>query len=53
MSSDLDKRITKLEEQVQNQAKLVDQITGYLFTPKKAKAAAKPAAANPPAQSSL
>ena len=51
MSSDHDKRIAKLEEQLQNQAKLVDQITGYLFTPKKAKAA-KPAATNPP-QSSL
>jgi hypothetical protein len=52
MSSDLDKRIAKLEEQVQNQAKLVDQITGYLFTPKKAKAT-KPASTNPPAQRSL
>lgn len=37
MSSDLDRRIGKLEEAVQNQAKLVDQITGYLFTPKKPK----------------
>ncbi len=37
MSNDLDKRIAKLEEAVQNQAKLVDQITGYLFTPKKAR----------------
>ncbi|NLF88141.1 hypothetical protein GX563_04880 [Candidatus Bathyarchaeota archaeon] len=51
MSSDLDKRIAKLEETVKNQAKLVDQITGYLFTPKKGKAA-KPATANP-AQRSL
>jgi hypothetical protein len=37
MSNDLDKRIVKLEETIQNQAKLVEQITGYLFTPKKAK----------------
>jgi hypothetical protein len=37
MSSDLDKRIQKLEETSQNQAKLVDQITGFLFTPKKTK----------------
>ena len=51
MSSDLDKRIAKLEDPVKNQAKLVDQITGYLFTPKKGKAA-KPATANP-AQRSL
>ena len=51
MSSDLDKRIAKLEENVQNQAKLIDQITGYLFTPKKAKAP-KPSTANP-TQSSL
>lgn len=35
MSSDLDKRIAKLEEQVQSQAKLVNQVTGFLFTPKK------------------
>jgi hypothetical protein len=34
MSSDVDKRVAKLEEAVQNQAKLVDQITGFLFTPK-------------------
>jgi uncharacterized coiled-coil protein SlyX len=51
MSSDLDKRIAKLEETVQNQAKLIDQITGFLFTPKKAKAP-KPSTANP-TQSSL
>jgi hypothetical protein len=37
MSSDVDKRVAKLEETVQNQAKLVDQITGYLFMPKKPK----------------
>jgi hypothetical protein len=36
MSSDLDKRVAKLEETIQNQAKLVDQITGFLFTPKSA-----------------
>ena len=37
MSNDLDKRVQKLEETIQNQAKLVDQITGFLFTPKKIK----------------
>jgi hypothetical protein len=37
MSNDLDKRVQKLEETSQNQAKLVDQITGFLFTPKKTK----------------
>jgi hypothetical protein len=36
MSSDLDKRVAKLEETIQNQAKLLDQITGFLFTPKSA-----------------
>ncbi len=42
ISNDLQKRIEKLEESSKNQGKLVDQITGFLFTPKKAKAA-KPA----------
>jgi hypothetical protein len=37
MSSDLDKRVAKLEETVLNQSKLVDQITGHLFAPKKGK----------------
>jgi uncharacterized coiled-coil protein SlyX len=36
-SNDLEKRIEKLEETSKNQAKLVDQITGFLFTPKKGK----------------
>ena len=34
MSNDLQKRIEKLEETSQNQGKLVDQITGFLFKPK-------------------
>jgi uncharacterized protein YicC (UPF0701 family) len=42
LSNDLEKRIEKLEETTKNQAKLVDQITGFLFTPKKGKAS-KPA----------
>jgi hypothetical protein len=37
MSSDLDKRVAKLEESIQSQSKLVDQITGHLFAPKKTK----------------
>jgi hypothetical protein len=37
ISNDIEKRIEKLEETTKNQAKLVDQITGYLFTPKKGK----------------
>jgi uncharacterized protein YicC (UPF0701 family) len=37
LSNDLDKRIEKLEETTKNQSKLVDQITGFLFTPKKGK----------------
>jgi uncharacterized coiled-coil protein SlyX len=36
LSNDLEKRIEKLEETTKNQAKLVDQITGFLFTPKPA-----------------
>ncbi|MGD6807323.1 MAG: hypothetical protein ACQCN4_10245 [Candidatus Bathyarchaeia archaeon] len=39
ISSDIEKRVEKLEETSKNQAKLVDQITGFLFTPKKARAA--------------
>ncbi len=42
ISNDLQKRVEKLEETSQSQAKLVDQITGFLFTPKKGKAS-KPA----------
>jgi hypothetical protein len=37
ISNDLQKRVEELEKTVKNQAKLVDQITGFLFTPKKAK----------------
>ena len=37
ISNDIEKRVEKLEETSKNQAKLVDQITGYLFTPKKGK----------------
>jgi len=37
ISNDLQKRVEELEKTVKNQAKLVDQITGYLFTPKKTK----------------
>ena len=37
ISNDLEKRIDKLEKTVENQSKLVDQITGFLFKPKKAK----------------
>ena len=37
ISSDIEKRVQKLEETSQNQTKLVDQITGFLFTPKKGK----------------
>ncbi len=37
LSSDIEKRIEKLEEANKNQAKLVDQITGFLFTQKKGK----------------
>ena len=34
MSNDLQKRIEELEKTVNNQSKLVDQITGFLFKPK-------------------
>jgi hypothetical protein len=37
ISNDLEKRIQDLEKTVLNQAKLVEQITGFLFAPKKPK----------------
>jgi hypothetical protein len=37
LSSDIEKRIENLEEASKNQTKLVEQITGFLFTPKKGK----------------
>ena len=37
ISNDLQKRMEELEKTTKNQAKLVDQITGFLFTPKKTK----------------
>ncbi len=37
ISNDLEKRIQELEKTTANQAKLIDQITGFLFTPKKPK----------------
>ncbi len=42
LSSDIERRVQKLEETAKNQANLVDKITGFLFTPKKGKAS-KPA----------
>jgi len=39
MSNDLEKRIQDLEKTSANQTKLVEQITGFLFTPKKPKVA--------------
>jgi len=39
ISNDLEKRIQDLEKTTANQAKLVEQITAFLFTPKKPKAA--------------
>jgi len=38
MSNDLEKRIQDLEKTAATQTKLVEQITAFLFTPKKAKA---------------
>ena len=38
MSNDLEKRILDLEKTVATQTKLVEQITAFLFTPKKPKA---------------
>ncbi|MDR2203674.1 MAG: hypothetical protein LBE76_05195 [Nitrososphaerota archaeon] len=37
VSKDLDKRITEIEKIQQNQIKLVEQITAFLFKPKKTK----------------
>ena len=37
ISNDLQKRVEELEKTIKNQAKLIDQITAYLFTPKKTK----------------
>ena len=42
ISSDIEKRVEELEKTAKNQGKLVDQITGFLFTPKKPKSS-KPA----------
>ena len=36
-SDDIEKKVEELERTVKNQAKLVDQITGFLFKPKQAK----------------
>jgi len=35
ISNDLEKRLETLEKTVKEQAKLVDQITGFLFKPKR------------------
>ncbi|MFA5572465.1 MAG: hypothetical protein GX799_06010 [Crenarchaeota archaeon] len=35
ISNEIEKRVQKIEEVIQNQVKLVDQITKFLFTPKK------------------
>lgn len=35
IAGDIEKKVEELEKQVLNQAKLVDQITGFLFKPKK------------------
>jgi hypothetical protein len=37
ISNDLEKRIQELEKTAAKQSKLVEQITGFLFTPKKSK----------------
>jgi uncharacterized protein YicC (UPF0701 family) len=37
VSNDIQKRVEELEKTVKNQSKLVDQITGFLFKPKKPK----------------
>ncbi len=37
ISTDIERRVTELEKSAQSQGKLVDQITGFLFTPKKPK----------------
>jgi hypothetical protein len=45
LSADLEKRVGELEKTIKNQGKLLEQITGFLFTPKKSKAT-KPAPAS-------
>ena len=42
VSNDLEKRIEELEKTTKNQAKLVDQITGFLFKPKNRNNKAQP-----------
>jgi hypothetical protein len=37
ISNDIEKRVAELEKTLQSQTKLVEQITGYLFKPKKGK----------------
>jgi hypothetical protein len=37
ISNDIEKRVEELEKTVQNHGKLVEQITGFLFKPKKTK----------------
>lgn len=37
ISNDIEKRVEELEKTMKNQGKLVDQITAFLFKPKKAK----------------
>ncbi|MGD6809889.1 MAG: hypothetical protein ACQCN3_09350 [Candidatus Bathyarchaeia archaeon] len=37
ISNDIEKRVTELEKIMQNQTKLIEQITGFLFKPKKSK----------------
>lgn len=37
ISNDIEKRVEELEKTAKNQGKLVEQITGFLFKPKKAK----------------
>ncbi len=37
ISNDIEKRVAELEKTLQSQTKLVEQITGYLFKPKKPK----------------
>jgi len=42
ISNDLEKRVAKLEETNKAQSKLLEQITGFLFAPKKGKASKLP-----------
>jgi hypothetical protein len=37
ISNDIEKRVAELEKTLQSQTKLIEQITGYLFKPKKSK----------------